>query len=52
MGDGDAPIREVLQLLKREAWPIRTYVDYDYAGRASPIDEVKRCLAYATRSLV
>ena len=51
-GTGDAPIREVLQLLKREGWPIRAYVQYDYAGHASPVDEVKRCLAYATRSLV
>ena len=51
-GTGDAPIREVLQLLKREAWPIRAYVEYDYAGHASPVDEVKRCLAYASRSLV
>ena len=51
-GTGDAPLREVLQLLKREAWPIRAYVEYDYAGHASPVDEVKRCLAYATRSLV
>jgi len=51
-GKGDAKIREVLQLLKREAWPIRAYVDYDYAGHASPVDEVKRCLAYATQSLV
>ena len=51
-GMGDAPIREVLQLLKREAWPIRAYIEYDYAGHASPVDEVKRCLAYATRSLV
>jgi sugar phosphate isomerase/epimerase len=50
-GEGDAPIREVLQLLKREAWPIRVYVEYDYAGGASPVDEVKKCLAYATESL-
>jgi sugar phosphate isomerase/epimerase len=51
-GQGDTPIREVLQLLKREAWPIRAYVEYDYPGHASPVDEVRRCLAYATRSMV
>jgi sugar phosphate isomerase/epimerase len=50
-GRGDAPIREVLQLLKRETWPIRAYVDYDYAGESSPIEEVKRCLAYAATAL-
>ena len=31
-GTGDAPIREVLQLLKREAWPIRAYVDTTMRG--------------------
>jgi hypothetical protein len=50
-GEGDAPIREALQLIAREAWPIRAYVDYDYASRNSAIDEVKKCLAYAALAL-
>ena len=50
-GEGDAPIREVLKLLKREGWPIRAYVDYDYDGQATPVEEVKRCLAYAKQAL-
>jgi len=50
-GEGDAPIREVLQLLKRERWPIRAYVEYAYRGPGTPIDEVKRCLAYAKQAL-
>ena len=50
-GQGDTPIREVLRLVKREKWPIRAFVDYDYAGRTGPIDEVKKCLAYATEAL-
>lgn len=50
-GQGDAPIREVLKLLKREGWPIRAYVDYDYDGQATPVEEVKRCLAYAKQAL-
>jgi hypothetical protein len=40
-----------LQLLKRETWPIRAYVDYGYASVNSPIEEVKRCLAYAAQAL-
>src|SRR3954447_5527526 len=44
-GEGDAPIRQVLQLLKRERWPIRAYVDYDYDGRGTSVEEVRRCLA-------
>ena len=50
-GQGDTPIREVLQLLKREGWPIRAYVDYEYNGRGNPIEEVKKCLAYARLAL-
>jgi hypothetical protein len=50
-GQGDTPIVEVLQLLKRETWPIRAYVELEYDGRASPVDEVKKCLAYASQAL-
>jgi sugar phosphate isomerase/epimerase len=50
-GQGQTPIREVLQLLKREGWPIRAYVDYAYAGTGTPVEEVKRCFAYAKAAL-
>jgi len=50
-GYGDTPIREILQLVKREAWPIRVYVAIDYASMNGPIDEVKKCLAYAAQAL-
>jgi hypothetical protein len=51
-GQGDTPIREVLRLVSAEAWPIRAYVDYDYGGTTGPVDEVKKCLAYATQALM
>jgi sugar phosphate isomerase/epimerase len=50
-GTGDTPIREVLQLLKREKWPIRAYVEYEHRGTAGPVDEVKTCFAYARQVL-
>lgn len=50
-GQGDTPIREVLQLLKREGWPIRTYIKYNYARGTRPTVEVKKCLAYAAQAL-
>lgn len=50
-GTGDAPIREVLQLLKREKWPIRGYVEYEYKGAGTPIEESRRCLEYAKQAL-
>ena len=50
-GEGETPIREVLQLLKREKWPIRAYIEYEYRGPGSSVDEVKKCLAYAKQAL-
>lgn len=50
-GEGDAPIRAVLQLLKREKWPIRAYVEYEYRGPGTPVEEVKKCLAFAKDAL-
>ena len=50
-GLGDTPIREVLQLLKREKWPIRAYVEYEHRGTAGPVDEVKTCFAFAKQVL-
>jgi sugar phosphate isomerase/epimerase len=51
-GRGDTPIRDVLRLVKNEMWRIRGYVDYEYAGEMNSIDEVKKCLAYATAAAV
>jgi sugar phosphate isomerase/epimerase len=50
-GQGDTPIREVLQLLKSERWPIRAYIEYEYRGAGTPVDEVKTCYAFARRAL-
>jgi sugar phosphate isomerase/epimerase len=50
-GTGDTPIREVLALLKRERWPIRAYVEYEYRGQAGAVDEVKACTDYIRRAL-
>jgi sugar phosphate isomerase/epimerase len=50
-GTGDTPIREVLQLLKREKWPIRAYMEYEHRGTAGPVAEVKTCFAYARQAL-
>src|SRR4030095_13593590 len=50
-GTGDTPIREVLQLLKKERWPIRAYVEYEHRGEAGPVDEVKKCYALARSTL-
>ena len=50
-GQGETPIRNVLQLLKRERWPIRAYIEYEYRGEGTPVEEVKKCYAYARQIL-
>jgi sugar phosphate isomerase/epimerase len=50
-GQGDTPIREVLQLLRKEKWPIRAFIEYEYKGAGTPIEEVKKCVEYVKTSL-
>ena len=50
-GTGDTPIRQVLQLLKQERWPIRAYIEYEHNGDAGPVEEVKKCFAFAKSAL-
>ena len=50
-GEGDTPIREVLQLLKKERWPIHAHIEYEYRGTGSPIEETKKCYAFAKQAL-
>ena len=50
-GEGDTPIKEVLQLLKQEKWPIRAMVEYEYRGASDSVTEVKKCVAYAKAAL-
>lgn len=50
-GQGDTPIREVLQLLKREKYPIRALIEYEYRGAADSVTEVRKCFAYCKEAL-
>ena len=50
-GQGDTPIREVLQLLKRERWPIPADIEYEYRGQGTPVEEVAKCYAFARQAL-
>ena len=50
-GTGDTPIREVLQLLKKERWPIRAYIEYEHKGDTGAVEEVKKCFAFARNAL-
>jgi len=52
-GEGDTPIREVLQLLKKERWDIPANIEYEYNARAKgdAVTEVARCFEYAKMCL-
>jgi sugar phosphate isomerase/epimerase len=45
-GDGDTPIKPVMVLLRDSKWPIRAFVEYEYPGMGSSVEEVKKCLDY------
>ena len=52
-GEGTTPIKEVLQLVKKEKWPIYGDIELEYkipAGSDS-VAEVKKCVAYCREAL-
>jgi sugar phosphate isomerase/epimerase len=51
-GQGDTPIAAVLQMLKQERWPITADIEYEYRGTGSPVEEVRKCVQFATQALV
>lgn len=50
-GEGDTPIKQVLLLLKEKKYPIPAFVEYEYRGAGTPVEEVKKCLDYMRQVL-
>jgi hypothetical protein len=52
-GQGDSPIREVLQLLKKEKYDIPANIEYDYGCRTTndAVTEITQCYDYAKMCL-
>jgi sugar phosphate isomerase/epimerase len=50
-GEGDTPIKAVLALLKEKKYPIRAFVEYEHRGTGTPVEEVKKCMAYMRQVL-
>lgn len=52
-GQGDTPIKAVLQLLKKERYDIPANIEYEYGQHATgdTITEVTRCFDYAKKAL-
>ncbi len=49
-GEGDTPIKEVLQLLKRKKYPIPANIEYEYDG-GDTVAEMRKCYDYCRRAL-
>jgi sugar phosphate isomerase/epimerase len=48
-GDGDTPIKEVLQLLSKEKWDIPANIEFEYTG--DPLVEVPKCFQFCKNAL-
>ena len=48
-GQGDTPIKEVLQLLSREKWDIPANIEFEYPG--DPLVEIPKCLQFCKDAL-
>jgi sugar phosphate isomerase/epimerase len=49
-GEGDTPVREVLQFLKRSRRGLPATIEYEYGG-ADTVAEVRRCLEFCRKAL-
>ncbi|MDB5294447.1 MAG: hypothetical protein JWO31_430 [Phycisphaerales bacterium] len=52
-GTGQTPLRDVLQLLKKEKWPIYADIELEYPvpKESDPVAEVARCVQYCRDAL-
>ena len=50
-GQGDTPLREVLQLVKRNRYPIPCLIEYEYKSDQPVLAEVQRCHDFIRQAL-
>lgn len=52
-GQGETPIKEILQLVKKNQWPIPATIEQEYAipEGSDAVKEVQKCLAYCRAAL-
>jgi sugar phosphate isomerase/epimerase len=50
LGEGDTPIKPVLQMLKKNKYPIPANIEYEYKG-GDTVVEVRKCLDYCKQAL-
>jgi len=52
-GEGDTPIKEALQLIKKNKWkfPVTIELEYNVPAGSNAVEEVKKCRAFAAEAL-
>ena len=50
-GQGDTPLKAVLQLMKSERYPFPGNIEYEYRGESDVITEIGKCLQYCREAL-
>jgi len=50
-GKGDTPIAEVLRLMRDQRYTFAACIEYEYAGKGTAVEEVRKCLDYARAAL-
>lgn len=50
-GKGDTPIKQVLVLLRDKKYPLPAFIEYEYKGSGTSVEEVKKCMAYMRQAL-
>ncbi len=50
LGEGDTPIKQVLQVLKTKKYKIPANIEYEYKG-GDTVEEVRKCYEYCKRAL-
>ena len=50
-GAGNTPIKDVLQLLKHERYPMSADIEYDYEGPNGTVAEIEKCFRYCKSAL-
>lgn len=50
-GQGDTPIKEVLQLLKKQKYGFPANIEYEYRGEGDAVTEVAKCLEFCKKAL-
>ena len=50
-GEDEVPIKGVLQLLRRENYPIVADIEYDNGSAMEPLTEVKKCFEFCKNAL-